>query len=155
MNIYRHQKRNNKKLIIITYFVTLIIILSGTILLTNSSLNTLTIGGIPFPIVKEFLTDFKAMFAYVTGNKVGLHDRLKEIGIEEKIKDYYRSSFQSEAELDQYIHQIFYEKTGYIGKHYKVNKGGDLELKKQYKFNNNQPQNNNSQGFFEQIKPNK
>jgi hypothetical protein len=50
------------------------------------------------------------------------------MGIEEKMKDYYRPQISDEGVLDQHIHQILYDRTGYVGEAYQVN-GGVLVLK--------------------------
>lgn len=59
--------------------------------------------------------------------------------IEEQIKDFYRPQIPDEQELDRYIHQIFYNTTGYVGKAYKVNSEGSL-VSKHRKFGNSQYQ---------------
>ncbi len=41
----------------------------------------------------------------------------------------YRDQISDENELDRYIHQIFYENTGYVGQAYKVNSQGQLVAK--------------------------
>jgi hypothetical protein len=88
----------------------------------------LVIGGVPSSIVVEFLQDDLARSAYFSGNSTALHDRLDEMGIEEKMKDYYRPQISDEGVLDQHIHQILYDRTGYVGEAYQVN-GGVLVLK--------------------------
>ncbi len=91
----------------------------------------LTIGGIPTPILASFLQDETARNAYFAGDKQKLHDRLQEMGIEEQIKGFYRPQFEDdEAKLDQQIHQILYDRTGYVGKSYQVNSEGILVKKK-------------------------
>jgi hypothetical protein len=52
------------------------------------------------------------------------------MGVEEKIKSFYRPKIRDEAKLDQYIHQILYDRTGYVGEAYQVNSEGVLVLKK-------------------------
>lgn len=89
---------------------------------------TLTYKGVPVRIVVHFLEDSAARRAYFAGNKRGLHNRLKELGVEEQIKDFYRPQFQDEQELDRYIHQLMYENTGYIGAAYMVDGEGQLQL---------------------------
>ncbi|MBD1870368.1 hypothetical protein H6F88_18270 [Oculatella sp. FACHB-28] len=88
----------------------------------------LVIGGVPSGIIMEFLQDDLARSAYFSGNSTALHDRLDEIGIEEAMKDYYRPQISDEVVLDQHIHQILYDRTGYVGEDYQVN-GGVLVLK--------------------------
>ena len=89
----------------------------------------LLIGGVPSSVILTFLQDQPALTAYFQGNKQALHDRLNEIGIEEQIKAYYRPQIPDEVKLDQYIHQVFYNRTGYVGKQYQVNEQGTLTLK--------------------------
>jgi hypothetical protein len=88
----------------------------------------LVIGGVPSGIIVEFLQDDLARSAYFSGNSTALHDRLDEMGIEEAMKDYYRPQISDEVVLDQHIHQILYDRTGYVGEAYQVN-GGVLVLK--------------------------
>ena len=90
---------------------------------------TVTIGEVPINIVWKFLGDEKARNAYLKRNKRELHDRLEAMGIEEDIKAFYRPKIQDEARLDQYIHQIFYHDTGYVGDGYYVNSQGILILR--------------------------
>lgn len=89
----------------------------------------LVIGGVPSSIIVQFLQDDVARSAYFSGNNVALHDRLDEMGIEEAMKDYYRPQIPDEVVLDQHIHQILYERTGYVGEAYQVNGQGVLVLK--------------------------
>jgi hypothetical protein len=86
----------------------------------------ITIKGIPLPIALQAATDSQTMDAYLQGNKRGLHNRLQELEIEEKIKAFYRPTIRDEEKLDQYIHQLFYELTGYVGLAYEVNPQGTL-----------------------------
>ena len=89
---------------------------------------TLTYKGVPVRIVVHFLEDPAARRDYFSDNKKALHDRLKDLGVEEQIKDFYRPQFQDEQELDRYIHQLMYENTGYIGAAYMVDGEGQLQL---------------------------
>ncbi len=86
----------------------------------------ITLGGVPYPILNEFWHDEAAKVAYFDGDRQTLHDRLSEMAIEEDIKDYYRSRFDDEDELDRYIHQIMFDRTGYAGEAYKVDNYGRL-----------------------------
>ncbi len=92
----------------------------------------LLIGDVPSSVILTFLQDQPALTAYFQGNKQALHDRLNEIGIEEQIKAYYRPQIPDEVKLDQYIHQVFYNRTGYVGKQYRVNEQGTLTLKQRH-----------------------
>ncbi len=88
-----------------------------------------TIRGVPVPVVLQFLSDDTARNAYFSGDKQQLHDRLDRMGIEEKVKAFYRPKIQDEAELDRYIHQLLYNITGYAGIAYEVNAKGSLVSK--------------------------
>ena len=92
----------------------------------------LAIGGVPTPIIMSFLQDETARNAYFQGDGKKFHARLQEMGIEDKIKAYYRPQIPNEAKLDQYTHQILYDRTGYLGENYRVNQG-ILVLKKKAK----------------------
>lgn len=83
----------------------------------------------PSSVVIQLLTDEAAFLAYMRGRNVLLHDRLKEMGIEEQMKDFYRSKIADEVLLDQHIHQILYDRTGYVGDAYQVNEKGQLVLR--------------------------
>lgn len=112
------------------YLTTAIPLIVGSLLLISGrsqiNMNRWTIRGVPVPIILEFLKDETARKAYFQGNKNLLHDRLDEMGIEEKVKDFYREQIPNEYALDRHIHQIFYNNTGYVGKAYKVNSQGNL-----------------------------
>lgn len=82
---------------------------------------SLTIQGVPVSIILKFLQDEQAREAYFSGHKQDLHTRLQELGVEEEIKRFYRPQIPDEIKLDQHIHQIFYDTTGYVGKAYRVN----------------------------------
>lgn len=88
----------------------------------------ITIGGVPFSILVSFLQDDTARAAYFAGDSTKVHDRLSEMGIEEQMKAFYRDRIRDEAKLDQQIHQILYERTGYVGRAYRVNSQGTLVL---------------------------
>jgi hypothetical protein len=87
---------------------------------------TLTYKGVPVRILMDFVGDSAARIAYFDGDKRGLHNRLKALGVEEQIKDFYRPQFKDEQELDRYIHQLMYDNTGYIGAAYIVDGEGQL-----------------------------
>lgn len=88
--------------------------------------NQVTLAGVPYQIIDKFWSDKSARDAYFIGDKEALHDRLKSLGIEADIKYYYRDQFASEHELDKHIHQIMFERTGYVGEAYRVNNMGEL-----------------------------
>lgn len=89
----------------------------------------LTLGGVPAPLILSFLGDETARNAYFQKDSQKLHDRLQVMGIEEKIKAFYRPRVRDEAALDQYIHQILYDRTGHVGDAYQVTPQGILTLK--------------------------
>lgn len=89
----------------------------------------LVVGGIPFSVLSTFLQDDLARNAYLKHNRQLLHDRLQALGVEEQIKAFYRPQFADEAQLDQHIHQVFYDRTDYVGVDYRVNSDGILVLK--------------------------
>lgn len=89
----------------------------------------LTYKGVPLNIILEFVQDPIARDAYFKGDRRALHERLGEMGIEQKIKDYYRVQIPDERQLDRYIHQLMYDNTGYIGNDYIVDAQGQLALK--------------------------
>jgi hypothetical protein len=80
-------------------------------------------------VILTFLQDQPARTAYFQNDDQALHDRLDALGIEEQIKAYYRPQIPDEIKLDQYIHQVFYNRTGYVGNEYQVNEQGTLRLK--------------------------
>lgn len=93
------------------------------------AINFITIQGIPCTILLEVVLDDRARNDYFSGNKIAFHDRLQQLGIEEQIKAYYRPKIRDEETLDQYIHQVFYKITGYVGHAYFVNSQDKLVLK--------------------------
>ena len=111
----------------------LILLFCGRLLLRGLQISLisghLVISGVPFWIILNFLRDRTARRAYFRQNGKALHDRLWLMGIEEQIKDFYRPQFSDEANLDRYIHQILYDRTGYVGRDYQVNGEGVLSLK--------------------------
>jgi hypothetical protein len=87
------------------------------------------IGGVPSSVILTFLRDRPALNAYFQNDDQRLHDRLNELGVEEQIKAYYRPQISDEVKLDQFIHQVFYDRTGYVGEAYEVSEPGTLRLK--------------------------
>lgn len=122
--------------ILVVTTVSLPLLCCGWIWFTILTQGQLTIAGVPTAIVLGFLQDETARNAYFAGEKQKLHDRLQEMGVEEQIKAYYRPRFNGdEVKLDQYIHQLLYERTGYVGKAYRVNSQRVLVLKRRGKGN--------------------
>lgn len=99
-----------------------------TILTTIVVGPSLTVQGVPVAIILKFLQDGQAREAYFSDDKQGLHNRLQELDVEEEIKAFYRPKIPDEVKLDQHIHQIFYDTSGYVGKAYRVNAQGTLVL---------------------------
>ncbi|NJL87871.1 MAG: hypothetical protein HC886_20855 [Leptolyngbyaceae cyanobacterium SM1_1_3] len=58
-----------------------------------------------------------------------LHDRLVQLDIEAQMKDFYRDRIADDQALDLYIHQILYNRTGYVGDAYQTGQDGNLVLK--------------------------
>ena len=88
-----------------------------------------TVGGVPVPLIIKAFNDETARNYFLIGNKRAFHDRLERIGIKEEIKAFYRPQIHDEIKLDQYIHQIFYNDTGFVGDAYYLNSQGILTLK--------------------------
>ena len=86
----------------------------------------ITLGGVPYRVIKTFWDDETARTAYFSGDAQALHDQLSSLGVEESIKAYYRDRFDNEYELDRHIHQIMFERTGYVGEAYEVDTRGQL-----------------------------
>lgn len=114
-----------KRLIILRFGIGVVIITMATAIFLGPSF---TIQGVPVSIILTFLQDEQAREAYFSDNKQGLHTRLQELNIEEEIKAFYRPQIPDEIKLDQHIHQIFYDTTGYVGKAYQVDPKGTLVL---------------------------
>jgi hypothetical protein len=116
-------RKSLKRSVVLFSLLFFVLITIGIGLLTSTFI---TFKGVPLPIIVQFLVDEPARKEYFAGDKKGLHDRLQQMGIEEEIKAFYRPKIQDENKLDQYIHQIFYNSTGYVGEGYFVNSQGLL-----------------------------
>ncbi|PSN17754.1 hypothetical protein C7271_16065 [filamentous cyanobacterium CCP5] len=88
--------------------------------------NVITLAGLPFSVVSRLWQDPIARNAYFGGNDAALHDRIGEMGIETDLKAYYRDRIGNEVVLDQQVHQILYDRTGYLGESYRVNDRGQV-----------------------------
>jgi hypothetical protein len=124
-----YSRTYNKNILIVTLSVALLL---GSLTLGWGILflgGVVTLGGVPSSIVGKFLLDPTSVAAFFTGDRIKLHQRLQEMGIEEEIKAYYRPQISDEVQLDQYIHQILYDRTGYVGNNYLATPRGDLVLK--------------------------
>lgn len=133
MYVDYYSPNNKAKLAVSIYLVTAIPAMLGILLILGGqiqiNLSCWAIGGVPLPIVINFLKDDTARNAYFQGDKKLLHNRLDEMGVERQIKDFYRAQIGSEQELDRHIHQIFYDNTGYVGQAYQVDSEGILEVR--------------------------
>lgn len=125
----RNSEKSSQTPAILKRIVTLIIVICLGLSTIWVFSGQLLISGVPSSVILTFLQDKPALLAYFQHNNQALHDRLNELGVEEQIKDYYRPQIPDEAKLDQYIHQVFYDRTGYVGKDYQVNDQGTLILK--------------------------
>ncbi len=125
----RNQEKSSQTPAILRRIVTLITVICLGLSTVWFFSGGLLIGGVPSSVILTFLQDKPALTAYFQSDNQALHDRLNELGVEEQIKDYYRPQIPDEVELDQYIHQVFYNRTGYVGKEYRVNEQGTLTLK--------------------------
>jgi hypothetical protein len=124
---YRSSRRSNgKSLLNAVYLVSIVAIGALTTLFFSGQL---VLGGVPSSIIMTFLQDKTARDAYFHRDSAALHDRLQVLGVEEQIKAYYRPQIHDEVELDRYIHQLLYDRTGYVGSHYRLNSEGRLVLK--------------------------
>jgi hypothetical protein len=86
-----------------------------------------TLVGVPYRVVHKFWQDKTARDAYFGGDSQALHARLQTLGVEEDIKAFYSDRFDSEYELDRYIHQLMFNQTGYVGEAYSVTIDGQLK----------------------------
>jgi len=99
----------------------------GATLVTNLFIQEkITVGGVPYRVISKFWNDPQARNAYFAADNQALHDRLQSLGVEEDIKAFYRDRFDTEYELDHHIHQIMFDRTGYVGEAYEVNDHGRL-----------------------------
>ena len=88
----------------------------------------ITLGGVPYSVLMKVWQDPIARQALLGGDETELHNLMGLMGIEYEIKEYYRDRIQDPVKLDQHIHQILFDRTGYIGEAYKV-QGRTLVLK--------------------------
>ena len=88
----------------------------------------ITLGGVPYAVLMKVWQNPEARSALLSGNATDLHNLMGDLGIEYDIKEYYRDRIQDPVKLDQHIHQILFDRTGYVGEAYTV-KGRTLVLK--------------------------
>ncbi|NEQ51239.1 MAG: hypothetical protein F6K11_14060 [Leptolyngbya sp. SIO3F4] len=103
------------------------VMMLGTVVVLFTS-GVFTLGGVPYSVLMKVWNDSAARSALLSGDEKKLHDLMGDLGIEYEIKDYYRSRIQDPVKLDQHIHQILFDRTGYVGEAYTV-KGRTLVLK--------------------------
>lgn len=123
---FRKIKHQNKPIFITIVWLFLWAAVAWGILFLNGNI---TLGGVPASIIIKFLKDPYSVAQFFLGHKTQLHNRLQSLGVEEEIKAYYRPKISDETKLDQYIHQILYDRTGYVGHDYFVSPEGILILK--------------------------
>ena len=85
-----------------------------------------TLGGVPFSVVSLVLRTPSTRKALFTLRATHLHDLMNSMGIEEEVKRYHSKRIQDPVELDQYIHQVLYNWTRYVGENYVVGDRGKL-----------------------------
>ncbi|MBE9070099.1 hypothetical protein IQ260_26000 [Leptolyngbya cf. ectocarpi LEGE 11479] len=91
----------------------------GTLFMTG----VVTLGGVPYSVVRRVWQTPIARQALLQRNSVELHDIMDSMGIEEEIKLYHSKHIKDPVELDQHIHQILYNWTRYVGANYVVVRG--------------------------------
>lgn len=125
-----HKKITNQRKIDFSWFYlpTAAILTIVTIWLCLFLAGAFTLGGVPASVFTKFIQDPVAITAFVNRDRPRLHDRLQELEIEKMMKNYYRPQISDEIALDWYIHQIFYDWTGYVGNNYYVNAQDKLVL---------------------------
>ncbi len=119
-------KKHHKTILVTVSLSLAAVIVGGWLWISDKST---TISGVPASILLKTLEDEKVRDALLNKQKTALHNRLKQMGVEEEIKAFYRPKIQDEAELDRYIHQIFYNNVGYVGDAYYVDRAGILQYK--------------------------
>lgn len=97
-------------------------VLGSTLVLTN----IIFLGGLPFSVMARIWQDPVARSAYFDDRSAVLHDRIEVLGIEAELKAYYRDRISDPAQLDQQVQQILYDRTGYVGRFYRVNPQGQI-----------------------------
>lgn len=120
--------------------------------ISKDEINEWVIGGIPAPIMLDVISDIDTLAVLLWGSNMDLRNRLKETGIEAKIKNYYRPYFANEIELETHIDQLFYNASGYYNlDEYIVSEEGSL-IRQEEENTRQQPQ--NFRGLFFDLTPN-
>ncbi|MEM9266437.1 MAG: hypothetical protein AAGA46_13000 [Cyanobacteria bacterium P01_F01_bin.13] len=122
------RQKSNKTVanaIILTVAGTMTAVGAWVVLFTTGAI---TLGGVPYSVLMKVWDNPAARSALLAGKETELHDLMNNLGIEYDIKEYYRSRIQDPVKLDQHIHQILFDRTGYVGDAYTI-KGRTLVLK--------------------------
>ncbi|MEM6251380.1 MAG: hypothetical protein AAF821_00530 [Cyanobacteria bacterium P01_D01_bin.156] len=122
------RKKNNKNIanaVVVSAVGASMAIGTGVILFTTG---VITLGGVPYSVLMKVWQDPDARSALLEGDATELHDLMGNLGIEYDIKNYYSDRIQDPVKLDQHIHQILFDRTGYVGENYTV-QGRTLILK--------------------------
>ena len=123
LDSYEISKSKKRTLILISGFMSV-----GFIVYIWIS-NNLTVGGVPASVILKFIQDRDAVSAYINFDGSKVHKRLQKLEVEKEMKDYYRNQIPDPIELDLHIHQILFDRTGYVGIDYEVHHN-TLVLKK-------------------------
>lgn len=118
-------KKTMGNAVIVGVVGTIMAIGAGVILFTTGAI---TLGGVPYSVLMKVWQNPTARAALLSGEETKLHDLMGDLGIEYEIKEYYRGRIKDPVKLDQHIHQILFDRTGYVGEAYTV-KGRTLVLK--------------------------
>ncbi|MDV3350628.1 hypothetical protein D0962_11865 [Leptolyngbyaceae cyanobacterium CCMR0082] len=126
-SVQARQKSNKTmgKVIVAGAVGTLMAVGTWVVLFTTG---VVTLGGVPYTILLKVWQNPAARSALLGGEETELHNLMGSLGIEYDIKEYYRDRIQDPVKLDQHIHQILFDRTGYVGENYTV-RGRTLVLK--------------------------
>lgn len=111
--------------VIVTMFGSILAIGTWVVLFTSGAI---TLGGVPYSVIMKVWQNPAARSAVLGGKETELHNLMGMMGIEYEIKEYYRDRIPDPVKLDQHIHQVLFDRTGYVGDAYTV-KGRTLVLK--------------------------
>ncbi|EKV02110.1 hypothetical protein Lepto7375DRAFT_4313 [Leptolyngbya sp. PCC 7375] len=126
-SVQARQKSNKTmgKVIVAGAVGTLMAVGTWVVLFTTGAV---TLGGVPYTIILKVWQNPAARSALLGGEETELHNLMGSLGIEYDIKEYYRDRIKDPVKLDQHIHQILFDRTGYVGENYTV-RGRTLVLK--------------------------
>ncbi len=122
------RQKSNKKIanaVIVGAMGTTMAIATWVVLFTTGAI---TLGGVPYSVLIKVWQNPAARSALLSGEATELHDLMDNLGIEYDIKVYYSNRIKDPVKLDQHIHQILFDRTGYVGANYVV-RGRTLVLK--------------------------